>query len=332
MELFVLNGVHSRFTRWIARPVARLPLWGPFTAPVRMLAVRIGEHRGRVATSVFFHVRTLEYWRGVEEAGGIPEHSRLRVLAYHAISDLTGRGVLEPYGVPPEQFRSQLEALKRHGYQAINADEMASFAQGTGRLPRRAILLTFDDCYADLLDAAEALQAAHLPAIAFAVSRLVGGENSWDRKHGGQPLQLLDADGLRRVRECGLEVGAHSRTHPPLPALTPADIEGQVRGSVEDLRALGLGPVRFFAYPYGESDRNVRDVVRKLGLTAAFVIDTGVMDLHTDRHLIPRIEVLRADHGRRFIVKVALARQLGWLTPRLRRATTLGRWIAARLT
>ena len=204
----------------------------------------------------------------------------------------------------------------------------------TGQLPVREAtfgwdkeLLSASFGYRDLVDAVPVLQARGAGALAFAVSGLVGGDNAWDRHHGGPPLTLLDADGLRRLREHGIEVGAHSRTHRLLPQLPEEEIEEEVAGSVADLESLGLVPVRYFAYPYGEHDARVRAAAEAAGVDCAFAIDPGVMDRRTERLQIPRVEIVRRDSGVRFVAKVLFARELGWALPLSRRVTTLGRRI-----
>lgn len=329
--LFAANGPETRLSWGVVRFLVGLPFWDVISAPIRAIGVLAGNRRGgHRASELFYEVRALEYWRGVHLAGGIPEHTRLRVLAYHAISDLAGRGALEPYGVPPVEFRRHLRALRRWGFQPVGIHELSAFLCGDGALPRRAVLLTFDDCYADLLDAAALVHREGMEALAFAVSDLLGGENAWDQHHGGPPQRLLDVEGLRRLRSFGFEIGAHSRTHRALPTLTVAAAEAEVRGSTRDLRALDLGPVRYFAYPYGENDAQTRELVRRSELTAAFAIDPGVVRPDTDRWRLPRIEVGRADVGLRFVARVALARELKpsldlrrWLRRSVRRARGL---------
>jgi glycosyltransferase involved in cell wall biosynthesis len=320
LSLFELNGLNAPFARWVARPVARAPLWAPITGPVRSLAVVAGKRRGRVANQVFFRARALEYWRGVSEAGGIPWRRKLRILAYHAISDLRDAGVLAAYGVPPAEFRRQITTLKARGFHFVSVQEFTAFAEGRVGLPRRAVLITFDDCYDDLLNAASVLLAEGAGALAFAVTGQIGGENAWDRKYGGHALRLLNEAELRRLQERGIEIGAHSRTHRLLPALAAPEIEAEVLGSVNDLAALGLGRARFFAYPYGASDTQVREIAHRAGLVAAFAIHLGVMDADTDRMCIPRVEIRRSDVGALFVTKVLLARQLGWAVTASRQA------------
>ena len=181
--------------RWLRRPLAEVVL----------AAVAAGA-QGPRSVRWFRQARDLELFAGIRAAGGVPEQRPVRVLCYHAISDLHGAGVLEPFGVPPRRFRRQLRLLARF-FNFIDAREFAQFLRGSG-VPRRAVLLTFDDCYGDLLDAGlPALREAHAPALAFAVTGLLGGTNDWDAHHGGAPLRLLSADGLRELERAGVAIG-----------------------------------------------------------------------------------------------------------------------------
>ena len=325
LELFVLNGLPSRFAKRVARPLARVPMWSFLTAPIRAVAVSLGNLRGSKVTRLFFYARALEYWRGVLLAGDIPRHGSLRVLAYHAISDLRGRGPLEPYGVPVARFRQQLATLRRWGFHVISSQEFMAYLDGRAGLPRRAVMLTFDDCFVDLLDAAGILGENGSDGVAFAVSGLLGGRNDWDRHYGGPPLHLLDAAGLERLQGMRWEIGAHSRSHRALTALAPADVADEVRGSIDDLRKLGLGDVRLFAYPYGEHDGRVREIARDAGVTAAFTTASGVVQVGSDRLQLPRIEIVSSDGSIRFLAKVAFPRTVGRLDSGRRRAAGLSR-------
>ena len=165
----------------------------------------------------------------------------VRVLCYHSIADLAGDPVLEPYGVPRPEFRRHLELLDRH-FCLIGPDEFFRYLDGSGGVPRRAVLLTFDDCYSDLVTAAlPELRARNASALAFVVTGRVGGTNDWDAHLGAGSIALVDEDGLEALRRGGIALGAHSRTHPNLRNLSDQELDCEVRGSGADLQALGVG-------------------------------------------------------------------------------------------
>ncbi len=257
----------------------------------------------------FFALREAGYWLGVADAGGIPSSRRpLRILCYHALADLASDPVLARYGVPPEVFEGQLRTLQRAGWHFLDPGEAIRYLRGGGPVPGRAVLITFDDGYDDLLARGQpALASAGAGAVVFAVAGRLGGTNDWDRPLGARALRLLDAEGLRALAASGVEVGAHGLTHRSLAGLGAEEVAAEVRGALDRLEAAGLPRPRLFAYPYGAWDEQAARAVRAAGLVGACTVDPGVVGPGTDRAAIPRIEIGPADRGLRLRAKVRLA-------------------------
>jgi peptidoglycan/xylan/chitin deacetylase (PgdA/CDA1 family) len=109
-------------------------------------------------------------------------HSRMAnfilILGYHCVAETA----VDPYDlcVHTDHFAEQMDVLRR---QATVID-IHTITDGlkSGRLPRRAVAITFDDGYLDNLQIAKPLLAANsLPATVFAVSGSLGQEFWWDR-------------------------------------------------------------------------------------------------------------------------------------------------------
>lgn len=306
--IFALNGAGQWVNRWVWRPAGAVyPAAAGIAACMRRIAapwVARGG-RGAVLNWVIEQARSLEYWRGVHEAGGVPRPRTVRVAAYHAIADLAGMPVLEPYGVPPGEFEKQLDWLTRLGFRFINGDEFLWFLKGQGGVPRGALLLTFDDCYKDLAETAgPLLRERSIPAVAFAVSGLVGGANQWDVGAGAPARPLADASELRELEAGGVEIGAHSRTHASLPYLDREALVDEIGGSGDDLEGLTGARPRMFAYPYGEYGEAAAGVAEECGYDAAFTVEPGWARSNQDAFVVPRIEILREDRGWRLIWKL----------------------------
>jgi peptidoglycan/xylan/chitin deacetylase (PgdA/CDA1 family) len=62
---------------------------------------------------------------------------------------------------------------------------------------------------------------------------------------------MLDWDQARQLVAEGVDVGAHTRTHPALETLNTAELDIEIGGSKTDIEQQTSRPVRFFAYPYG---------------------------------------------------------------------------------
>lgn len=248
----------------------------------------------------------------------------LRVLAYHAIRDLAGARIVEPYGTPPATFRRQLDLLARLGCTFVDLSACLDHLHGRRTLPRRAVLLTFDDCYDDFLEhALPLLEERRIPAVAFALSRV--RTNLWDEARGAPRLHLLEPAGLLEVERRGVEIGAHARTHPFLTELSDRDLAAEITGTVGELAAMGLRRPRVLAYPYGAHDRRVRDAVAAAGLAAAFTIEPGLLRPGHDPFRIPRFEVVRADRDWRFLLRTLTGGRVRIVPPGLR--TTLRRLV-----
>jgi peptidoglycan/xylan/chitin deacetylase (PgdA/CDA1 family) len=218
--------------------------------------------------------------------------------------------------VAGSRFAEQLDTLARRGWVFIDLDVLLRGLDGSGPLPRRAVLLTFDDAYAGLRAAALPILAARgLAAVVFPVADYVGGVNEWDRAKGAGTLELLDADGLRELAADGVEIGSHAASHRPLTRIPPDELDRELAGSAETLQALGLPRPRALAYPHGDSNAEVEAAARRAGYAVAFTVRPGTVRRGVDAHALPRIEVLASDAPRGLRLKLATA---GWPSRRRR--------------
>ncbi|HET8955198.1 MAG TPA: glycosyltransferase [Solirubrobacterales bacterium] len=301
---------HTRRSRWLLGPLVKAPDWVAW--PLRRLAVALVRAglRDQWTRRLFFGLRTMEHRRGARLARQATSTGSAVVLAFHAVSDLGSDPVLAEYGIPPERLAEQLDALGKRGWQIVGLDAVLAALDGRWRLPKRALLVTFDDCYVDLLsDGAPVLAERGIPAVAFAVAGLTGAANEWDRPLGARELRLLDAEGLRALPTAGIEVGSHGMHHRQLTKLPLEKAAAEIRDSAAVLEGLGLPRPRAFSYPHGEWNREIADAVAASGYRAAFTVAPGVVERGCDPFCLPRVEVLASDTPARLRLKIATA---GW--------------------
>jgi peptidoglycan/xylan/chitin deacetylase (PgdA/CDA1 family) len=234
----------------------------------------------------------------------------LRILAYHAIADLRDDPVLSEYGVAPELFAAQLDSLAEHGWKFVDLDAALAWLRGEGELPRRAVLVSFDDAYTDLLEvAAPLLEERGIPAVVFAIAGHLGGSNDWDHHKGAANLRLLAAADLPRAAASGIEVGSHTLTHRPLPEVPAAELDRELVETADQIEASGIPRPRAFSYPYGRWSPEVAAAVREAGYAVAFTTAWGEPRPGDDLYTVPRVEVHASDTPRKLRQKLALA---GW--------------------
>jgi len=135
-----------------------------------------------------------------------PDRGRVRVIAYHRIGDPGAEPDLDPglLSATADELRSQAEMVASH-YHPVSLDEVIAAHRGQRRLPRRAVLLTFDDGYEDFAEVAwPVLRQVGVPAVLFVPTAFPdrpGPGFWWDRLHAA----------LRRTRCRDVSVGGPHR-------------------------------------------------------------------------------------------------------------------------
>jgi peptidoglycan/xylan/chitin deacetylase (PgdA/CDA1 family) len=202
------------------------------------------------------------------------------VLMYHAIG-------VPPMGAPyPELFvsrpllRSQIAALAAAGYHAVTLERVWRAWHGRAGLPRKPVVLSFDDGYrGDFGAAMPLLRRRGWPAV---LNLLVANLH---RHRWG-----LRAWMVRRMIRNGWEVDSHTLTHPDLAAVSDERLRREVRRSRVVLQRLFHVPVDFFCYPYGEFDARVIAAVRRAGYLAATTTLPGLA-LRSQPYTLRRVRV-----------------------------------------
>jgi peptidoglycan/xylan/chitin deacetylase (PgdA/CDA1 family) len=234
------------------------------------------------------------------------QRRRLTVLAYH-----------DPEA---EVFRRHLGVLRRL-YSVVSLDEvLRALRDGDVRaLPRRALLITFDDGWAGNRGLRDSLASTGVRPTVFLCTSLVGTSKHYWWTHVPDAverdrLKLLDEqDRLRELATIGfapeteyaerqalsldevdaladvVDFQAHTRSHPVLPTCSDERAETEIAGSADDIERLTGRRPAAFAYPNG--NRSARDVelVKHLGFECAFTTDPGYIDAGADAYQLKRI-------------------------------------------
>lgn len=103
---------------------------------------------------------------------------------------------------------------------------------------------------------------------------------------------MMSARQVIQLRQAGMQIGAHTRTHPILSKLPDAQVADEIRGSKDFLESLLQEPVDLFAYPNGKPGKDYLDqhaqIVRQAGFIAAVSTAPGVASIATDPFQLPR--------------------------------------------
>ena len=123
-----------------------------------------------------------------------------------------------------------------------------------------------------------------------------------------RPGWMMSTEQLRAMRRAGMQIGAHTVTHPILARLDRAAALDEMRRGRDFLESALQERVGLFAYPNGRpgtdySEENVA-VAREAGFDAAFTTAWGAASVNTDPFQLPRFTPW--DQGRaRFGLRLA---------------------------
>ena len=224
---------------------------------------------------------------------------KLPILVYHKIDHIPPGSRYPRNYVTPEQFDAQLGFLEREGFRSVSFADYLAYRRGDGRLPRRPVIITFDDGYRTNRTIALPILEKHgLAATIFLVAGYLGKTNAWDGDELQEPL--LDAGDIRAMQAAGVEFGSHACSHAPLTRLAPADAFGELQSSREQLGALLGRPVSVLGYPYGDYNRETLRLARDAGYQAAVIVRRRMNTDATDLLELRRIPVTCATSPGRF--------------------------------
>ncbi len=252
------------------------------------------------------------------------------ILMYHEITAepmLTGR-----LAVRPDAFAQQLGYLKAAGYHTLTAGQFANALDWRAPLPAKAVVLTFDDGFADFYYTALPLLQRHgLTGTLFVTSGWTGASGEYLNQ--GAPPGMLSGEQIREIADAGIEIGAHSVTHPQLDQLSAGSLRQELVGGKQALEDLLGAPVPGLAYPFGYSSKAVRDSAAAIGYEYACAVGNRFASTGGDRFALPRLTVsrftrphafARAVAGQRLPAEFAGLRMLtaGWSTVRFARSAS----------
>ncbi|MGI9568159.1 MAG: polysaccharide deacetylase family protein, partial [Desulfobulbia bacterium] len=131
------------------------------------------------------------------------------ILMYHQIADIPEAQNPNRYSVTPQMFESQMSYLTSRGYQCISLLDAVNHVRNKQRIPRKSIVITFDDGYLDFyINALPILERFGLVATIFVVAERVGYKSDWPGMQGQNSAELMNWTQLDEICRSGMTVGS----------------------------------------------------------------------------------------------------------------------------
>lgn len=235
------------------------------------------------------------------------------VLMYHNL-DTNPDFKKITYTIKPDRFEKHMIALKRSGYNTITATQLNEYIYNNKALPKKPILITFDDGKANNYEYAyPMLKKMNMKATMFAIVH-----TAEDNKN----KEYLDWDKLKEMHDDGvIDIQSHTyNLHHKIEG-RPVIFKATDDKSEDDYKERILSDFRIskelieknignkvisIAYPYGEYDNCVEELARQAGYKQTYTTNIGVMKKTDSPYLIKRINIDGLCSERRLLLEIIL--------------------------
>lgn len=235
----------------------------------------------------------------------VAQREPLLILMYHCVQDY-------PAGadyVPASVFRQHIAYLADQGYKFLAMRQVYENWPAVLTGPK-SVVLTFDDLWASQVDTCLPVLKAHGCTGTFFVSTAHVGDRR--RRPDGRPFGRYHAElgcwaDVETLERNGMEIGAHTHTHPNMSRLGRDQVHAELATSNRILAGIVRAPVVSFAFPYGKPGAYAPWMIPMLpafGYKTACTTRWGRPVAGSHLLELPRIAIDGADDLRRFAMKL----------------------------
>ncbi len=238
------------------------------------------------------------------------------ILMYHSISRQSGAAFFRPYAVPPERFAEQMAYLYNNGYTTLGVTQLIE-ARQKNHIPERCVVITFDDGFADFyVDALPVLKRYNQTASVYITTGYVGATSLWMQPdEGNRPM--LTWEQIKAIQEAGVEIGAHSHTHPQQLDVLPVNkAYSEITRSKELLEQQLDRPILSFAYPHGCHSPSLCQMLKRAGYTSACAVKYAFSTPTDNPFALARIIITPDTDQQKFAASVVESTPVGWKNSR----------------
>src|SRR5690349_11132038 len=214
-----------------------------------------------------------------EVTGARAKRMSVPILMYHVISKAPAGVPNAELWVDKDVFADEMRALHAAGYTAITLRQAWDGWKHGGPLPRKPIVLTFDDGYlSHYTHAKPVLRKLGWPGVLYLTTRNIGPDGLTEHQ-------------IRSLIKAGWEIDSHTLTHPDLTTLDDATLARELTDSRRELQKRFDVPADFFAYPAGRHDARVQAATKAAGYTSATTVEEGIATRRDDPFAVRRVRV-----------------------------------------
>ena len=181
-----------------------------------------------------------------------------------------------------DQLDSHINELMNGKYNVKSLDFIVNTIINDGNLPQNVIGISVDDADRSfLITAWPKFKQNNIPVTLFVSTSTIVKNNK----------NYLNWDEIRKLKNEGVTIGAHAHLHSHMPKLSNDEIIKEIETSNKIfLKEIGEVP-SLFAYPYGETDNRIIEILKNYKYKIAFGQHSGVINETSNYYYLPRFSL-----------------------------------------
>ena len=180
-----------------------------------------------------------------------------------------------------DQLNSHIEELTKEKYTIKSLNFIIDTIINDGDLPENTIGISVDDADKSFLEVGWPLfKKNNIPVTLFVTTGTISNNQKY-----------INWDQIRKLKEEGVIIGAHSHTHAHMPDVSIEEVRNEIETSNKIfLKELGEIPT-LFAFPYGETTNEIIELVKEYKFKVAFGQHSGIINETSNMYYLPRFSL-----------------------------------------
>ena len=181
-----------------------------------------------------------------------------------------------------EQFNAHIEEFSKKKYSIKSIEFIIDTIINDGKLANNTIGISIDDADKSFYEKAwPKFKSKGIPVTLFVNTSTIHKNNK----------NYLNWDQIRELRDEGVSIGAHSHNHYHMSDLSISEIKSEIEISNNIfLKELGDTP-SLFAFPYGEANQEIINLLKEYKFKVAFGQHSGVINATSNLYYLPRFSL-----------------------------------------
>ncbi len=246
-----------------------------------------------IVSALIFILLIVFAFFGIKAYNDIPHVS---VLMYHDIfykNELPEK-FIDKHGnindnciITAENFKNQMDFLKQNNYHTLNLDEFYDFVVNGAEIPKKSVLITFDDGRkSSYINAYPILKDNDFHAVMFLVTSKIPDKTS---EFNPEKYQRMSFDEINKAKDI-FEFASHThKMHEKEEdgtAYLLSKSDDEIKADL--IESLKYADKPFFAYPYGSFNKNLFSIIKDSGFKMAFATTKGKVRTGNNPYCIHR--------------------------------------------